>query len=382
MSTEKKKVLLLADWFAPGYKAGGPIRSCVNFARHLKDDLDIYVLTTDRDLNESSPYKGIPQDKWIQWEENIKVFYASPHWLSYSNIKKEITALNPAFVYINSMYSRYFSLYPLMMKRGGKVQSKFILSPRGMLRESAIRFKKTKKIIFLKLFRLMGLHKQVLFHCTDAMEVDDVRKYFGAVPSILLSNLPKFQETLLLPAGKKEHELKILFVGRIHPIKNLHFLIDSLRPLQSNAELTIIATLEDQDYWQKCAELISQLPANIKIHFKGEVANEEINDIMVTQDIFALPTQGENFGHAIFEALCAGRPVVISDQTPWRGLAGWKAGWDLPLDQARFTKAFSQFSSMNQEELNEWCVGAWQFAHNYIEHSDLKRRYIEVFSQH
>lgn len=52
----KRKVLVMVDWYAPGYKAGGPIRSAVNFADQLENELDVYVLTTDRDLNEPSPY--------------------------------------------------------------------------------------------------------------------------------------------------------------------------------------------------------------------------------------------------------------------------------------------------------------------------------------
>ena len=113
----------------------------------------------------------------------------------------------------------------------------------------------------------------------------------------------------------------------------------------------------------------------------GEVPNDEIEQVLIAHDIFALPTKGENFGHAIFESLAAGRPVVISDQTPWQGLSQWKSGWDISLDNpAKFTEVIRQFSSMDQEQLNEWCVGAWQFSKNYIEHSDIKKRYLEVFN--
>jgi glycosyltransferase involved in cell wall biosynthesis len=380
MSTEKKKVLVMADWFAPGFKAGGPIRSCVNFAQQLKDELDIYVLTSDRDLNDDSPYPGIQQNKWVTYNGGIKVFYASPSWLSFSNIKKEMKSLQPSMVYLNSMYSRFFSFYPLLLKRMGSIHSRFILSPRGMLKGSAVQFGKAKKKVFLKLFRFFGLHKNILFHCADPIEVQDVKRYFGEVTTVLLSNLPAFQKPLVLPGGKSKNHLRILFVGRIHPIKNLDFLLKALQPIGTPVDLTIIATVEDRDYWKKCEALISQLPGNIKINFKGEIPNEEIEKIICTQDIFALPTQGENFGHAIFESLIAGRPVVISDQTPWQGLAQWKAGWDISLSNpSKFTDVMRQFSGMNQEEINEWCMGAWQFAKNYIERSDLKKRYLEVF---
>jgi len=249
-----------------------------------------------------------------------------------------------------------------------------------MLRESALQFKRRKKQFFLESFKIARLQKDVTFHCTDVTELNDVKKNFGSVHAVLLSNLPNVQPPLVLPSGKKREQLKILYVGRIHPIKNLDFLLRAIRPLTGAVELMIIASIEDKQYWKACQALINEFPSNIKVNFRGEVPNEAIKEILITQDIFALPTQGENFGHAIFEALSAGRPVVISDQTPWRGLSQWKAGWDIALNQpVKFTEVLRQFSCMDQEELNEWCVGAWQFAKNYIEHSDIKRKYLELF---
>ena len=56
----------MVDWYAPGFKAGGPIRSAVNFADQLENDLDIFVLTTDRDLGDTQAYPGILADQWVK----------------------------------------------------------------------------------------------------------------------------------------------------------------------------------------------------------------------------------------------------------------------------------------------------------------------------
>jgi glycosyltransferase involved in cell wall biosynthesis len=53
---------------------------------------------------------------------------------------------------------------------------------------------------------------------------------------------------------------------------------------------------------------------------------------LAAHDLFFLPTRGENFGHAIYEALASGIPVLISDRTPWRNLESLGVGWDLPLN--------------------------------------------------
>jgi len=380
MSTEKKKVLVMADWYAPGYKAGGPIRSCVNFAEHLKGDLDIYVFTSDRDLNEPFPYKDIVQNEWVEKAAGIKVFYASPDWLSLTGIRKLISEVQPQIVYLNSMFSRYFSLYPLLWKRISLAETRFVLAPRGMLKDSAIQFKRRKKKFFLNLFRWAGLHKKIDFHCTDDTELQDVKKYFGSVTAKVLGNLPGTQKKLVLPQSKLPGALKLLFVGRIHPIKNLHYLLLRLMQVRSKIELSIVATIEDAGYWKDCRKIIDGLPGNVKVELKGEKPHYEIEQLMIENHVFVLPTSGENFGHAIFEALAAGRPVLISDQTPWRNLAGAKAGWDISLsEQDKFVEIIEAFASMNESELNEWCIGAWQFAHEYLKYSDKRKQYLEFF---
>ncbi|HKP32216.1 MAG TPA: hypothetical protein VJT83_05795, partial [Chitinophagaceae bacterium] len=112
MSVNKPKVLLMADWFEPGYKAGGPIRSSVNFCQHLKNDLDIFVLTTDRDLGETVPY-DVKANEWMDHDANVKVFYLSPDKITFNYLKEQIRKIAPDIIYLNSMYSKFFSLYPL-----------------------------------------------------------------------------------------------------------------------------------------------------------------------------------------------------------------------------------------------------------------------------
>ena len=42
--SSRKKILVAIDWYLPGYKAGGPIRSCASIINCLKDDFDFAVL--------------------------------------------------------------------------------------------------------------------------------------------------------------------------------------------------------------------------------------------------------------------------------------------------------------------------------------------------
>jgi glycosyltransferase involved in cell wall biosynthesis len=381
MSTKKLKVLVMVDWFAPGFKAGGPIRSCVNFTGNYKDNFELFVLTTDRDLNDTEPYPGIEANNWVVYNGNVKVFYASPDWLSLNAIRKLIKTIQPDTIYLNSMYSRYFSVYPLLLKRSGGIKSKIVVAPRGMLKQSAIQFKAGKKKVFLKLFRMLGMQREIYFHCTDETEMRDVKKFFGDVDATLLPNNYAAQSPLKLAITKQPGEVKMVFLGRVHPIKNLHFLLELLVHVKQHVQLSIVGGLEDKSYWDQCKQLIDTLPSNITVKMLGEQTHEEVEGLLLQHHVMILPTKGENFGHAIFEALAGGRLALISDQTPWRNLSQQKAGWDIPLDKPQqFVEAIEAAAAMDQQTFNEWCRSAWNYCKHYIENSATKEQYLKLFS--
>lgn len=378
----KPSVLVFTDWFEPGFKAGGPIRSTLNVVRQMKDDYKVYVITTDRDLNSSSPYTGIVVDQWSAFEGNVNVFYASPSALKWTNILGHIKNVQPDFIYLNSMYSRYFTVYPLMMKRLGLIQSKIVLAPRGMLRATAIQFKSGKKKLFFFLVKLLRMHKLIQFQATDQTEYGDILRQFGT--SVNISLVPNVGAVVSEYGGrvaKSPGELRVIFVGRLHRIKNLDYLLGILPSVSGRIELTIVGSEEDKAYASECKQIAAALPANISVYFTGEKPHRELFALIHNHHVFALPTQGENFGHAIFEAMSAGKPVLISDRTPWRNLVAANAGWDIALhDKGKFINALQQAIDFNQEQYDDWSRGAWQLAHDFSNGSGIKDSYLKLFS--
>ena len=382
MQPPKKRILLFSDWFDPAYKGGGPIRSAVNFAKQMKDEYDIFVLTGDRDLGETKPMNGIVTDQWVDYIPGVKVFYASMQNLRLASIKEHANTIRPDFIYLNSMFSKKFTIYPLWLKRANRISAKVILAPRGMLKSSALDYKKRKKKAFLSILKWMKIPQLVTFHATDEQEHADIVSQFGKEVSVkTVSNFPGAQDQLSLPQIKVPGTLDILFIGRIHPIKGLDILLRALKPLKQTIVLDIVGNPEDLQYRNLCRKLILGLPKNIRVNFAHDIPHNRINQLISDHHIFCLPTKGENFGHAIFESLAAGRPVLISDQTPWRNLARYKAGWDLPLeDPSKFSEMIERFALMDSQEFNEWCRGAWDFCNNYIRGTNIKQQYLKLFS--
>ena len=145
--------------------------------------------------------------------------------------------------------------------------------------------------------------------------------------------------------------------------------------------LTIAGPAEDKVYWETCKQQIEQLPFNIQCNYIGPQANEQLYHLLLQNHLFILPTTGENFGHVIIEALLAGRPVLISDQTPWLNLTEKHAGWHLPLDNiASFATVIEAVASYNQEAFDTIARNAWQYARNFSHNPHLTKPYLQLFS--
>ncbi|MES2431351.1 MAG: glycosyltransferase family 4 protein [Bacteroidota bacterium] len=374
--------MILIDWFAPGYKAGGPIQSCVNLAFALKDDFDVNIITTDTDHGEIIPYKNVISNEWIDYQNTgIKIYYAKKQTLSFDQIAKQISSVKADYIYLNLLFSPRFAIFPLWLKYRNRITGKIILCPRGTLYDSALSLKAYKKKPLLILYRLLGISNKITFHATNNRENNAIKKYFPSAKTIIADNLPNLHQLPFRSFEKKSGHLKCIFIARIVAIKNLLFLLNVLENIKDHVELTVVGPAEDSAYWDICKQKISTLPSNIIVEYVGAKENALLAGLLTEHHLFVLPTTGENFGHAIFESLLAGRPVLISDQTPWLGLEKLNVGWDLPLSKPeKFSEAITKIAQADQEKFDVYARSAWQYAQTFITNPELKQQYNKLFS--
>ena len=379
--SQKRKLLILIDWFVPGYKAGGPIRSCVNICAALKENYDIYVLTTDTDHGEMQSYKGIEPNKWITNKDlGLNIYYAKKSTLTTKQLATQIAFVAAEFVYLNHLFSPYFVLFPLWLKYTNKIKGKMIVAPRGALYESALSLKKYKKTPLLYLYKWMGIHKQITFHATNQREQEAIEQHFAGSQIMVADNLPTSNQPVFTTVLKNSGQLNCIFIARIVPIKNILFLLKVLQQVTAQIVLTIVGPVEDETYWEECNKTIALMPANITINYIGAKPNNALAELIKTNHLFILPTTGENFGHAIFESLLNGRPILISDQTPWLSMETKNAGWDLPLNKPEnFATTINNMAGYNQDQFDAHAMGAWQYANNFINNAAAKTQYLNMF---
>jgi glycosyltransferase involved in cell wall biosynthesis len=380
---QKPIILICIDWFTPGYLAGGPIKSALNFCKSLMDDYEIYVLTSNKDAGNETPYPGILTNKWIDFEKGIKVQYLSQENQNYSNIKQIIKEIQPNYIYLNSIFSIHYTFFPVIIQKWNPTKCKIVLAPRGMLHKGALQYKPLKKRLFLRFAQLTGMFKEVVFQATDAQEKADIQAHFINNPIVVLPNLNVAQQASFISTEKKAGYLDLIFISRIVPKKNLIGILDVLGHINLSIHLTfnIYGSIEDKTYYSDCEAIIARLPLNFKVNYCGPIRPENIDQALKAHHLFVLPTFGENFGHAIFEALLAGRPVLISDQTPWQDLEEKNAGWAIPLvNKEKWVEIIASISNMDATQFEEYTKGAWNYAAGYLKNNNLLKEYQNLFS--
>lgn len=370
----KKKILVFIDWFLPGYKAGGPIRSIANLTAHLSDEFEFLIVTRNTDYLENRPYVNVKANQWVNLSENVKVYYYSNKQLNLTNLKKLICNINFDIAYINGIYSFYFSLLPVYLLK--KTDIKVIVGSRGMLSEHSFSSKNFKKKIFIFFANLIGFYKNVVFHVTNDREKKEVSKLINSSKGFMIApNLPpKMMDKKPAKKIKKEGTLKLVSIARISIEKNTLYALKILNKAnyEGEIEFELYGSIYQQEYWNECLDTIKILSDHIKVRYKGELDNQKVAETLSKYHFSFLPTLGENFGHSILESLLAGCPVIISDQTPWKGLEEKKTGWDIALaDTDKFIKTIQYCINMEQEEYNQLSGNAYEFAKSFANNPEL-----------
>jgi glycosyltransferase involved in cell wall biosynthesis len=179
---------------------------------------------------------------------------------------------------------------------------------------------------------------------------------------------------------KAENQIRIVSIARIAPEKNTLYALEALAKLKIPITADFFGSVYDAVYFEACKKVVETFPSSVHVNFPGALPSEKINETLSNYDLLFMPTRGENFGHIILEALQAGTPVLISDQTPWKNLANENAGWDLPLrPQKLFAETIETVAKMNEQEFSKWAEGAKKLGAKYAADPELINKNRELF---
>jgi glycosyltransferase involved in cell wall biosynthesis len=107
----------------------------------------------------------------------------------------------------------------------------------------------------------------------------------------------------------------LLFLGRVHPCKNIPLLLRAwARAMAEREWKLVIAGPSAEGHRRQVEKLAEELCVRKQCVFLDFVAGARKEWLLRNARWFALPSQHENFGIAMFEALAHGCPVIVSDQ--------------------------------------------------------------------
>lgn len=197
----------------------------------------------------------------------------------------------------------------------------YVISPHGMLGEWSMQQGALKKRAFLALAGTKWLHGASAIHLTSQGEFADSARYLrsgsGHIVPLLVDLAPyralpgpTDAETILGRAGSGTP--RVLFLSRLHPVKSLETLIRASRLLHRRGRDFSLVVAGDGNplYVAQLRSLALETAANVI--FLGAVKGELKLSLYQACNVFALPTQHENFGVVFIEALACGIPVVTT----------------------------------------------------------------------
>jgi glycosyltransferase involved in cell wall biosynthesis len=259
---------------------------------------------------------------------------------------------------VNSFFSPCFSLLPVALAAIDPGGPQIVVAPRGEFSPAALRLKRFKKMVTLGTALASGAYRKVIWHASTETEAADIRRVVGrSARDIRISTDVTLPPADLFDLAQTNdlvttrRPLRVCFLGRIAPMKNLDFALRVLSTSDVSIEFDIYGPVEDTRYAEQCWRLVETLPPNVRAEFKGPIEHREVSRILARYHLLFLPSRGENFGHVIAEALGVGTPVLISNRTPWLDLRSKRLGWDIDLaDEQGFRDAIAAAVAMSDAD--------------------------------
>lgn len=377
-----KKILAFNDYYIPAVKVGGPVTSINNAANALQNEFEFYVEAVNHDFGDKTPFPGIGDEWYEVGPAHVRYHKEGELDFNYEKTEEFIKEVNPDLMWFSGL------LVPNKIHNairvGEKLNIPVLISPRGEASPDRMVLKGYKKFPYAFLVSLMGIYKKknVFFHATSDDEIVGLQKYFHIDREKIFEvpNIGVVPGVRNMEYEKQKNEIRIMFISRIHEVKNVHLAIEAVNRLKCKAIFDIYGPIETPEYWKICENKIKESPSNVSVQYCGKVNPSEVGSVFQKYDCFLFPTINENYGHVIAESLANGCPVVLSrNTTPWNDIDN-QAGYVCDLSEIeQFTEALGKIAKMNHDEYAGIVNSVYQYYSNKTLESDAVKGHKEMF---
>lgn len=227
------------------------------------------------------------------------------------------------------------------LRASSRLNRPALISLHGMLLPWARQNKKLRKDLAWALYQRRDLRRAKRLHVTSAQE-KRIAKGIKGVPAVVEIPFGVDLPAIAAPSPAETADRTLLFLGRLHPIKNLQTLISAFveaAPKEWNLRL---AGPDEDGYREVLEALVARLGAQNRVSFAGAVYGSVKERELAAAQALVLPSFTENFGAVVVEALAMGRPVIASQGTPWQILEDERCGWWVASDREGLSKGIDE----------------------------------------
>ena len=321
------KILQVVPYFPPAYAFGGPVKAVYQTSKELvKRGHEVTVYTTDvKDFNsrlETNSDDAIDGIKIYRFRNcsltlvrKLKLF-VTLDLISYAKkrIKTfDIIHLHEYYTFQNTVIHRYAKKYnvPYILQAHGSISRVGALRMFKWLYDVLFGYRLLRdasKVIGLSRFeadqyRRMGVPEEKIAIIPNGI---DLSEYADLPPK------GAFKRKFGIPEEKKI----ILYLGRIHKIKGIDFLIKAYTHLINDMhykDALLVIAGPDDGHLKEAKSLTSALDISKHVLFTGPLYGQDKLEAYVDSDVVVLPSRYETFPIVVLEACACGKPVIASE---------------------------------------------------------------------
>ena len=343
---------------------GGPSQAIFAMCRALKvHGAASLIATTDADGPSRLPvevarpimYQNTPSIFFPrQWSEGFKYSYPLARWLAVNVSQYDLVHIAAVFSHTSLAAARACQRHIVP----------YIVRPLGSLAPWCMRQKRLQKRLLWRLGVQPMLRQAAAIHYTTHAESRQAEQSLGLQQGVVI---PLGVNEDLLDAPDVAHCFRhhypalgqspyILVLSRLHPVKRLEYLLQAFLEVLAQAPFQawrlVVAGDGEKSYVRYLQKLVSARGKNESVLFTGWLDTSMKTAALQGAALLAQPSQSENFGLSIAEALACETPVLVSTQVNLADdICAAKAGWVVPLHQAAIRRALEDALSHKSERV-------------------------------
>jgi glycosyltransferase involved in cell wall biosynthesis len=290
------KIAIIVNFFPPKWLAGTEIAT-FHVAEHLaKRGHEVHIITSlDEDLIGESSEKGFRIHRLPV--SRIRTLGMIFFW---ADICRTIKKIDPDIVHAQSLI---FAIPAFISKKMLKIP--YVVWGQG-------------SDVYLRNWFMKLASETIIKNADSAIALTkDMKNVFQEICDRDIAVVPngidiENYQNQAFAQERDTSEKRILFVGRLNPVKGVHYLLRAMKrvcEVLPDAKLIIVGDGEEREHLESLAD---SLGIRDRVDFVGKVPHERIPEYLCEADIFVLPSVSEGFGIVILEAMSCGLPIVAT----------------------------------------------------------------------